>query len=534
MNAIRMGLRPERSLVIGLGCLLGAYLFQVQRYTWGWGTIPGRGAAFWVLVGLFVGMGWGWKRPVYRCVWVVLLAVLSSPPWLHEVLRREWIGRWWLDGASVVLIGSAGWAFAMPFRALVQIDLRKEERVALGTLLGDILLLATILAILPYFGVLPTAAALGVTLWFWLWRACPSMLLAYSCFFPALACGLMPWSSGVFLSIAGTWPVEHRVIDGRSFYLERDRRVPLFRMVGPGGEVLSADQHRMAEAMIAPWFEDIRGPARIMLVGGEDGILLRELLSSPAVVRVDLWSVRAARLAFFANHPITRRFHQDAFRDPRVFVHIQPTPAALVVALERAAPKEYAAILQAVDPPAHRSDRWLYQPSVFRTLRRHLQPQGPLIVAAGNWEDPDDIACVGHALRWAGFFTQPYRASGMDITWSFWWASTKRPSPRLVRIPAGLRSIRQARWPGMITFPRLFDPRRAPLPECTPPSVSPSMPPAVPPSMLPSMLPAVSPSSRPINHKAVPPIQPHQQRPNNGEKQPSAPRKTLLPFRQSM
>ncbi len=493
MKATSGGLRPERSLVIGLGCLLGAYLFQVQRYVWGWGTIPGRGVALWVLVGLCVGIWWGWERPMKRGILIGLLIVLSSPVWLHELLRREMVSRGWLEGASIVLVGWAGWACAMPLRALVQIDLREEEGVALGALLGDLFLLAAILALLPYFGVLPVAAALGGALWFWLWQAYPSRLVAYASFFVAFAWGLLPWSSGLFLSIAGTWPVERREIDGQAFFVERDRRVPMFRMIGPGGEVLSADQHRFAEAMIAPWFEPLRGPSRVLLVGGEDGVLLREVLSSPAVARVDLLTARPARLAFFATQPILRQIHQDTFHDPRVFIQTYPTPTALSKAVQRAEGGEYTAILHAVDPPSHQSAQPLYSPTFFRALRRRLAPQGSLVVAVGNWEEADAIACVGHTLRQSGFFTQPYRASGMDITWTFWWAMRQRPTTQTVRpfrsrayairpynstqqrpkthtvrIPAGLRSIRQAAWPGMITFPRIFDPRRAPLSECAP------------------------------------------------------------------
>ncbi|MCB9638583.1 MAG: hypothetical protein H6728_02460 [Myxococcales bacterium] len=471
MTSSALSQRPERHLLLGLSCLLGAYLFQVQSYLWGGETIPGRGTAWWVLSLVGLGVCLGWKRDLGRIHLLLQITMLSSLPWWHECLRNDQLSKGWLHGGAGLLLFSAGWMFASPLRALLHIDLRKEESLALGILLRDLAVLAAIFALLPYFGPLPVSVALGGAVWLWWLREAPATektcsWVALLSFIPSFSLGILCWSSGAFLSVAGTWPVEVQHLQGQHFYLERDHRVPLYRFSGPGGDILSADQHRLAEAAIAPWFEQLRGPARVLLVGGEDGVILRELLSSPKIERVDLWSARPARLQAFAKQPLLRKLHLDAFRDVRVQKHLYPNPNALWEAFKRPNPSRYAAIILATDPPTRPTMRRLYAPSFLRMLRRHLAPQGSLVVVAGAWEAADDIACLGYTLRRVGFRTIPYRASGMDITWTFWWATQRTLDLQKVRLPQGLRSLQQAMWPGMLSFPRVFDPRRAPQAAC--------------------------------------------------------------------
>ena len=470
------------ALLTGILGILGAYLYQLQRYLWADGDLPGRGRMLWFLLLLALGIAWHLSRGFSRWIAWGQMLLLGGVVGSHALLQRDLLGAMAFDAATLLSLWWAGAALSVPCRAMLHLDIRDDLTVGFGRFLGGLFLIFAIMALLPYFGALPVAALLMSLLAFHLWQAqAPTQAPTQASTptpaqMPTPAQGwserialllvlagvwsAVPWSSGIFLSRSGRFPVERRVIEGKVMRLERDQRVKLYEAVGEGEAFFSAQQMRFAEPMIAPWLEGLGAKARILLLGAEDGMLTRILLQEERVASVELWTPHRARMQFFATQPILRRLHGDAFSDRRVVVHTQPSYGALQSALLKTPLGAYDAILQALPSAEESAMSGFYDAAWFRALAKRLRPHGRIVIAAGSWQARQAVACVGHALHQAGLSAFPYRFSGLEQTWIFWMASPQKLDPTSLRLPAGLRVLHQDLWPAMLHFPDALDPRR--------------------------------------------------------------------------
>ena len=197
----------------------------------------------------------------------------------------------------------------------------------------------------------------------------------------------------------------------------------------------SADEYRYHEALVHPVLVAAgeRAPRRVLILGGGDGLALREVLAHP-VESVTLVDLDPAITYLGRQFEPLVALNRRAFFDPRVQVVNQDA----MVWLDGAPEGFDAAIVDFPDPNTFALGK-LYTRSFFRLLARHLakgaaigvQATSPMFARQSFW-------CIVETLRAAGFHTQPYHVAVPSFgEWGFVLASLE-PLPRPAAPPSGL------------------------------------------------------------------------------------------------
>ncbi|MFJ4336980.1 polyamine aminopropyltransferase [Streptomyces sp. NPDC088915] len=174
--------------------------------------------------------------------------------------------------------------------------------------------------------------------------------------------------------------------------------------------VSGEDEYRYHEALVHP---AMNGPhARVLVVGGGDGMAVREVLHHPGVrsvtvVELDPGVVRLAR-----TDPALARLNGRAFRDPRVRVVHEDAFHWLRGAADRVR-ERYDVVISDLPDPGITPSTKLYSEEFYGLVARVLDRSGRFAVHAGSVTDrPHTYWTVDSTLRAAGFATRPYSAGG--------------------------------------------------------------------------------------------------------------------------
>lgn len=171
----------------------------------------------------------------------------------------------------------------------------------------------------------------------------------------------------------------------------------------------SADEYRYHEALVHPALQVASHPRHVLVLGGGDGLAVREILRHPAVERVTLVDLDPGMTELSGQFPPLGELNRHALDDPRVTVINQDAFIWLGKGTEKE--KYDAAIVDFPDPNSFSLGK-LYTRRFYQTLRHRLNPgaavaiqcTSPLFARKSYW-------CVIRTLEAAGFFVRPYQAA---------------------------------------------------------------------------------------------------------------------------
>ncbi|MET8767651.1 polyamine aminopropyltransferase [Streptomyces sp. NPDC004658] len=169
------------------------------------------------------------------------------------------------------------------------------------------------------------------------------------------------------------------------------------------------DERRYHEALVRP---ALTGPhARVLILGGGDGLAAREVLRHPGVRRVDIVELDPGLVRLARRDPGLSAANGHALADPRVRV----TTADALTWLRGARGPAYDVVISDLPDPGITASTKLYSQEFYGLTRRVLAPDGRLVVHAGPvTARPRAFWTVAATLRAAGFAASPYRVLGHD------------------------------------------------------------------------------------------------------------------------
>ncbi|WP_199551705.1 polyamine aminopropyltransferase [Streptomyces sp. N35] len=171
--------------------------------------------------------------------------------------------------------------------------------------------------------------------------------------------------------------------------------------------VSGRDEHRYHEALVQPAMAGRHG--RVLVLGGGDGLALREVLRHPGVRRVDLVELDAAVVELARRDPALAALNRKAFDDPRVRV----AHADAFQWLRGASRHAYDVVISDLPDPGITASTKLYSQEFFGLARQVLAPGGRFAVHAGSASTrPRSFWTVDASMRAAGLVTVPYSAGG--------------------------------------------------------------------------------------------------------------------------
>src|SRR5262249_52530190 len=192
-------------------------------------------------------------------------------------------------------------------------------------------------------------------------------------------------------------------------------------------------------------------PRRVLVLGGGDGLALREILKYPSVAEVTLVDLDPDMTALSGRFPPLAKLNRNAFSDPRV--RVVREDAMIWLEADRGAPVDVA-IVDFPDPNSFALGK-LYTTRFYRLLRARLaqggaaaiQSTSPLFARRSFW-------CVVRTIEAAGLFAQPYHVAVPSFgEWGFVLARTA-PAPPPSRVAAaGLRFLDQRALGALFVLP---------------------------------------------------------------------------------
>ncbi len=385
---------------------------------------------------MFLSFAWagpGFRVALYGIVVLVGILVGLEIPLVMRILRER-----------------------LGFRDLVAQVLTFDYLGALAVSIAFPLLLA------PRLGLIRTAFLFGllnalVALWAaWLFRAQLHRPLA-----AAARCALVvaALAAGFIYSERLTQLAEDQIYADQIVHAEssRGQRIVLTRWrddlrlyLNGNLQFSTLDEYRYHEALVHPGLASLPHARRALVLGGGDGLALREILKYPHIESVTLVDLDPAITKLFADAPQLRALNADSLNSPRVKV----VNADAFVWLEQSREHFDFVAVDFPDPSNHSLGK-LYTASFYSMLKRRLSARGmaviqstsPLYARRSFW-------CVVTTLESVGFEVTPYHALVPSFgEWGFIVASNAPYAPP-ERYPFELKFVSPEIHPALFRFPK--------------------------------------------------------------------------------
>jgi spermidine synthase len=211
----------------------------------------------------------------------------------------------------------------------------------------------------------------------------------------------------------------------------------------------SADEYRYHEALVHPAMAASGKPKRVLILGGGDGLALREVLRWDGVEAVKLVDLDPAMTGLSSAYPPLAALNKGAFADPRVRVVNQDA----FVWVGESADMFDAAVVDFPDPSNYSVGK-LYTTRFYRLLQQRLAPTAAVAVQCTSpLFAPTTYWCVVRTLEAAGFNVKPYHAAVPSFgVWGFALA-TRGSADVPATFPPGLRFLNAATLPTLFALP---------------------------------------------------------------------------------
>ncbi|WP_046708304.1 polyamine aminopropyltransferase, partial [Streptomyces europaeiscabiei] len=188
--------------------------------------------------------------------------------------------------------------------------------------------------------------------------------------------------------------------DGRPLSLFLDGRL----------RISGRDEHRYHQALVHPAMN--AGPhARVLVLGGGDGLAAREVLRDDDVRRVDVVELDAGVVRLARTDPALSALNDHAYADDRVHVFTEDSFAWL----RGVRPTEpYDVVISDLPDPGITASTKLYSQEFYGLAREVLAPDGRMVVHAGPVSSRRQVFwTVDATVRATGLHTTPYRVTAV-------------------------------------------------------------------------------------------------------------------------
>lgn len=434
--------------VMQFSTVIGTYLFAMGAGSWLSKYITrdliGRFIQIELMVGLlggfsavglfmvFIWLSAPFKLVLYLVVFGVGVLVGLEIPLVMRILKRE-----------------------LAFKDLVSQVLTFDYLGALAVSILFPLILA------PYLGMVRTGLLFGllnvaVALWaVHLFReqlpARRSLLLQSWTVFGVLTAGFA--GAGQLTSLAETHLYADEIVHAESTPYQRivvtRWRDDLRLFLNGNLQFSSHDEYRYHEALVHPGLAALPGAQRVLVLGGGDGLAVREILKYPQVESITLVDLDPAMTNLFSTAPALVALNQGALGSERVKV----VNADALQWLEESRDYFDFIVIDFPDPSNFALGK-LYSEAFYRLIEKRLSANGLLVVQSTSpLYARQSFWCVVTTLESVGFKTAPYHAQVPSFgEWGYIIAGRQAFTPATIDATK-TRYLTPETLPGLFAFP---------------------------------------------------------------------------------
>lgn len=167
----------------------------------------------------------------------------------------------------------------------------------------------------------------------------------------------------------------------------------------------SRDEYRYHEALVHPALAVVRHPENVLVIGGGDGLAVRELLKDSRVRAITLVDIDPSMTRIGRTLPALVQLNAGALSDPRLrIVHGDGYRHAIVTR------ESYDLVVLDLPDPRTEPIARLYSREFYSRLLRKLNPGGVLVTQASSpYYTRESYWCIVATLRSLGLQAAPYR-----------------------------------------------------------------------------------------------------------------------------
>lgn len=212
----------------------------------------------------------------------------------------------------------------------------------------------------------------------------------------------------------------------------------------------SRDEYRYHEALVHPGLAALPGARRVLVLGGGDGLAVREILRYPTVEKITLVDLDSEMTSLFRDHPLLSQLNGGSLRDKRVEV----INGDAFVWVDSNAEMFDFVVVDFPDPTNFSLGK-LYTTAFYRMLARHVSSHGlitvqstsPLFARQSYW-------CIVSTIEQAGWKAKPYHVYVPSFgEWGYVLAG-REVFDAPAALPAGLRFLTVASIAPLFDFPQ--------------------------------------------------------------------------------
>jgi spermidine synthase len=211
----------------------------------------------------------------------------------------------------------------------------------------------------------------------------------------------------------------------------------------------SSDEYRYHESLVHPGMQSLQSPKQILILGGGDGLALREVFKYDSVESVTLVDLDPEMTRLFGTNEVLRKLNAESLNSPKLKI----VNADAFVWLGANTDTFDFAIVDFPDPTSYALGK-LYTTAFYKLLERHLNENGiavvqatsPLYARRSYW-------CVVTTIESAGLNASPYHVYVPSFgEWGFVIASKRPYAIPPVKL-SGLRFVTTEILPSFFQFP---------------------------------------------------------------------------------
>ncbi len=215
----------------------------------------------------------------------------------------------------------------------------------------------------------------------------------------------------------------------------------------------SRDEYRYHEALVQPVMAALPSAKRVLVLGGGDGMAVREILRHPQVESITLVDLDPRMTQLFRSHPALSPLNSGSLSSPKLHVINEDAFVWL-----QANSDFFDAIIIDLPDPSSFSLGKLYTVTFYEAVARHLSQSGfvtvqatsPLYARRAYWSIVATIEAAGLAVA-------PYHVTVPSFgEWGFVIGGHRRYAPP-TKLPDRLRFLTVAQLPAMFAFPPDMD-----------------------------------------------------------------------------
>jgi spermidine synthase len=212
----------------------------------------------------------------------------------------------------------------------------------------------------------------------------------------------------------------------------------------------SKDEYRYHEALVHPVMSFVNNPKQVLVLGGGDGLAVREVLKYPSVETITLVDLDPSVTSLFLSNKLLTSLNEESLSSSKLTVVNQDAFTWV-----KDHNKLYDAVIIDFPDPSNYSLGKLYTTSFYKELAKIISPNGFIVIQSTSpYFARQSYWIIDETLHQSHFSTLPYHCYIPSFgEWGFIIASKKDIPSKLGALPDQLKFINEQSFSQMKYFP---------------------------------------------------------------------------------